>query len=980
MSIEQKYKKQMDAIIKQHFENSQNIEALTKSSDPKKALYELANKLATKFCLENGISSTDSVSVEVLNSFGNRVEKQSKELYLADGFSFKTELTANRVVKSIETLARVNNTIIPATDITVDRSIASEFLPSYEKRVLELEKEKARYERLLGKKVSEKVKANFLSKLEETQNELRGLTDTVKELTSGEKQFVTIHIPINPKDKFMDMPQREIEAIRRADLSLVDPSSVEVFQALKKNIKTLSTSLAVTTKRLGGLIGQIPAEDLKPQHLNIVIEKKDYVLTVNLAQKMLDNLTKGFDENNVSFPLSAQQEQRMNSIIEIHSLLDSKKKDSKLISEFVEKIEDRVDLDRIKSHLNKQEKLSDTILLNADKSKESSLSKNLKESEAKFVKLFAKLMVGEIETDAQKEYLGAMLERSIGNKGLNSRLTAFSREKGNAAYSKYQYPVGDIKYFSYKTRHFDKIPDINKKCERNLELLAAGQKVGESEKLNQFEYGVLCDIAKMKEKLDEYNEKGVIPKTGKLAELYEQSKQSYALVERINERAVSEERYKAGDILMVHSKKSIASKDKKADQETALTHTFISKYGHAAQIYIDPENGTPSISHIYGGYQADKVQGQDIATADIFRVDPSKLVSKENAVLLDKLYKAEGKDWKVEVTKMYQDILQEVHEKSQERFEVVKNDKTARFQAGLANFGLYGGHTSRTPQDFSEVHESMLGLNDRSVKEKMICSEFVAKSTVAAFVELNERLGIKLDENNIPRKLEDLVTIPISRKERLERIHPERLVTLLDKAGCLTEVGRDEVINGVVSQERLRENEKSKGVAKDLYNKMNELASQSESREQFVENGKKIFEVYIKSEKIANPSITREEMLQHLDKPLKDFHQEYDKRHPKTFGGKFTQLLSNFAEWAGIKSNKAEGIIKNTIKCIEEGFDTQNPGKAKTHKLKENKYTKLLKDAPHISEKVESNRRSSATTLSEKPRKQKQPEERRRSL
>ena len=67
---------------------------------------------------------------------------------------------------------------------------------------------------------------------------------------------------------------------------------------------------------------------------------------------------------------------------------------------------------------NKQEKLSDTILLNADKSKESSLSKNLKESEAKFVKLFAKLTVGEIETDAQKEYLGAMLERSIGNKGL----------------------------------------------------------------------------------------------------------------------------------------------------------------------------------------------------------------------------------------------------------------------------------------------------------------------------------------------------------------------------------------------------------------------------------------------------------------------------------------------------------------------------------------------------------------------------------
>lgn len=638
---------------------------------------------------------------------------------------------------------------------------------------------------------------------------------------------------------------------------------------------------------------------------------------------MLDNLTKGFDENNLSFPLSSEQEQRMSSIVEMHSLLNSKKKESKSISDFVEKMEERVDLNKITAHLNKQEKLTDTILLNADKSKESSLSKNLKESEAKFVKLFAKLTVGEIETDAQKEYLSTMLERAIGNKAFNSRLTAFSQEKGNASYNKYQYPVGDIKYFSYKTRHADKISDINKKCERNMELLAAGQKVGESEKLSQFEYGVLCDIAKMKGVLDEYNEKGVMPKTGKLADLYEQSKQSYELVNQINERAVAENRYKAGDILMVHSKKSHASKDKKADQETALTHTFISKYGHAAQIYIDPEKGTPSISHIYGGHQVDKVQGQDIATGDIFRVDPSKLVSKENAVLLDKLYKAEGKDWKEEVTKMYQGILQEVHEKSQERFEVVKNDKTARFQAGLANFGLYGGHTSRAPQDFSEVHESMLGLNDRSVKEKMICSEFVAKSTVAAFVELNERLGTKLDENNVTRGKEDLVKIPIPQNERLERIHPERLVTLLDKAACLTKVKSDDVISELVSQERLNQTEKSQGIAKDLYNKMNELASQSESREQFVENGKKIFEVYIKSENIASPSNTKEEILQHLDKSLKDFHQEYDKRNPKTFGSKFKQLLSNFAEWVGIKDNKAESIIKNTIKSIEEGVDKQ---------------------------------------------------------
>lgn len=173
MGIEKRYKKQIDDVIKNYFSNSKNIEELTRSPDPKKALYELADKLATKFRLEHGISSADSA--EVLNSFGNRIEKQSKALYLADGFSFKTEVTANRVARSIETITRINNTIIPATDITVDRSIASEFLSSYEKRVLELEKEKTKYEQILGKKVSEKIKNTYLAKLEQVQSELGGL-------------------------------------------------------------------------------------------------------------------------------------------------------------------------------------------------------------------------------------------------------------------------------------------------------------------------------------------------------------------------------------------------------------------------------------------------------------------------------------------------------------------------------------------------------------------------------------------------------------------------------------------------------------------------------------------------------------------------------------------------------------------------------------------------------------------------------------
>lgn len=65
------------------------------------------------------------------------------------------------------------------------------------------------------------------------------------------------------------------------------------------------------------------------------------------------------------------------------------------------------------------------------------------------------------------------------------------------------------------------------------------------------------------------------------------------------------------------------------------------------------------------------------------------------------------------------------------------------------------------------------------------------------------------------------------------------MINLLDKAGCLIEVPRDSVISELVSQEKLQNYTESKDVAKDLYMKMETLANQSRSQEEFVENGKK---------------------------------------------------------------------------------------------------------------------------------------------
>ena len=118
-----------------------------------------------------------------------------------------------------------------------------------------------------------------------------------------------------------------------------------------------------------------------------------------------------------------------------------------------------------------------------------------------------------------------------------------------------------------------------------------------------FDWGRLIDLAKLKEKMGKYNEVGLITLSNKLNKLYMQATHAAALLAKIEEQQRTENIYKSGDILMVHSKKSHILKNKAADNETILTHRFISKFGHSAQIYIDPKTNQPCLSHIYGNYE-----------------------------------------------------------------------------------------------------------------------------------------------------------------------------------------------------------------------------------------------------------------------------------------------------------------------------------------------------------------------------------------
>ena len=130
-----------------------------------------------------------------------------------------------------------------------------------------------------------------------------------------------------------------------------------------------------------------------------------------------------------------------------------------------------------------------------------------------------------LKITAKECFLAEMLERSIGNTDFNKNLSTLKKDKGHFLNTKYEDEIDELRYFAFKTRSAGQINKITKKCSANLDLMEAKRNIKDSEKISLKEYGILTDIAKMQVYLEDYDTKGLLPKEGKLADLYKQSNQ-----------------------------------------------------------------------------------------------------------------------------------------------------------------------------------------------------------------------------------------------------------------------------------------------------------------------------------------------------------------------------------------------------------------------------------------------------------------------
>ena len=849
----------------------------------------------------------EMVKSQVIDYFDKKINATRSSYEQFDYESVSGFASALKISASIkETTAKQ----IKPEVITINREHGEIFLANYESNITKLERSIAAFQNKIptDKPESEFTSAqkNLLAMVNAKREELRQYKDAVSQIKS-EEPTITILFP--PFASCREISQEQIAKISKLD-------SIDETNPLN-GVKKFIRFSELSRRQI-----ELSARKINPQFYDIEkIEKivanlGDGFVSREITKAYLEGLAKNLvsriDTEKLSFPLSGKDANAIESLINFKKyIIDNKAKIA--VSPKTVEILDSQNLEKLEQLLEGSHRVNRHERLQDRSSSPSNISKHLTQQEHDFLQLFDKIIThGGHSTSKERSELSLMLERSVGDMDFNKRLDLFTKEKHPLA-DKYKYSILDIKYFGFKAKSSsDYNLSLLEKCEKALKQIEQGTTPSTQDQMTLFELGRLEDLAKLKEKMDKYNELGLIEPSSKLSKLYEQVNRAANIFDQIEEQQSKEQTYRSGDMLMTHSKKSLTLKNKSANSETALTHTFISKYGHATQIYIDPETNQPKLSHIYGGYQSDEVRSSDIVMSEVFRVDPIKLMSEEMQKKLDEYYKEQGLDYKEEVRKLFEQNVQSLHADNQERFQDIKNDKTARFRAGLADFGLYEGHTKRDANDFSQVHEEMYGAGageKLTIRNKMICSEFVARSLVAALHETNENLKEKLGVEGSA----SVIKIPLER-ENLHRVHPERLIKLLHDQGCLERVHSPSILQKLVNHENL---DKKRSVSlqkpgKIFYDELVVLSKQHKNdTPQFKIEATRAFERYAEREKL-DLDFEDPKILNFLDNSFSRIHDKINDQ-PNII----VRFFRSVANFLGFKP-EAQKIVEETARDLEK--------------------------------------------------------------
>jgi hypothetical protein len=404
---------------------------------------------------------------------------------------------------------------------------------------------------------------------------------------------------------------------------------------------------------------------------------------------------------------------------------------------------------------------------------------------------------------SQISSIQGMLASAIGSMTLNKKITELGSEKSSVTGIDAS-TISDIKAITFRTRHLDKIKYSLNEIHGEFKKVISGEIPELTHKITLEQYGILHDLAALNKVLENYHSLGLINGNTELTKLYEQTKQAKSIVSHLDTTFDQEFKMPLGTVLLTDMKKGALLQAKELSYIDKVK-TFVSKYGHAsigvtAQA-ADVENKQ---SHINPDYKTEKFALRNFLYSDAYRLNIENLISKEMKVLIKQNY---GPNWLSILESKYSEIEREIHDHHlQQGLHAVNLGDEKLKSFSIATSFFHGGHKGFIKHDHknADIRDEIFGRGKwqeyaQEAPPHLLCSEFVGKTLIAAVQELNDRVSADLIANGIvvPKKL---IESPISQREKLDILSPERLLAALQERNAVTKVESPVTVGKFFSQ------------------------------------------------------------------------------------------------------------------------------------------------------------------------------------
>lgn len=395
-------------------------------------------------------------------------------------------------------------------------------------------------------------------------------------------------------------------------------------------------------------------------------------------------------------------------------------------------------------------------------------------------------------TDGEKEIVGAFLETAQGDMNLNYKLQALAINPDIIRMGISEAAVTMLTQYSFRMRRANIVENAFERLERMQIKINANIPIPPEDKITLAEYGACSDYSRMERCMSAFADLGFTEKSPKLQEQYRKMGKVSEVIQSMEADYTAKPITEPGIISLWNQKKKARMDSKTISSFFNKISNLVCKYGHAASVVHNPEQGAKKSHILWGGYDDSNIDMGEFLYSDIYTIQIDALIPEKQQKYLQESF---GDEWKKIVTQIYKEAERKVHDSSVERYGQVKaiSDASKQQKAGLLSLIPFGlGHKKIKKNDFDDIHHKVMNGYYNQNETTMMCSSFTALTTIASLVEVDKQLKERLTKKgcHVPKK--PIVEMPIGRHEKLSKIHPQRLIGILKSKNCVHKISHEE--------------------------------------------------------------------------------------------------------------------------------------------------------------------------------------------